>query len=123
MANPKDKGKTMKEQADDILGLVEVGTEEELKQVHAGGQKDSKWRRVVEAFLESGEKIWKIPAPEDGEYKVNAIKSGLDNALDGFADRGDEKPVKVTSSKAKALVLMYNTELVSEEEQEAVEAA
>lgn len=122
MAKSTQSGKTMKEQADDILAMMEVGTDEELKQVHAGGQKDSKWRRVVLAFYDAKEGIWKIPAPEDGPYKINAITSGLNNALDTLEEAGNKLPVRVTSSKAKGLVLLVNDEIVESADVENAEA-
>jgi hypothetical protein len=108
---------TMEAQADVLIAMLEDADEDELKQIHAGGVKDSKWRRVVQAFIDSGKPIQKFNIPDDGPVKLQAVTSGLQNVM----RRSENLPLKVKSSKLKKVVYLINTELVSEEAEPATE--
>lgn len=110
-------GQTMEDAASQLIGLLEDADETELKALHQGGVKDSKWRRVVEAFVESGRPIQKFNLA-NSDLKFGAVTSGLQNAI----RRGDGKyPVRVSSSKLKNTVMLVNTELVHDDAEPAAE--
>ena len=110
-------GQTMESQADALIGLLEDADESELAELHQGGVKDSKWRRVIEAFVDSGDPIKKFNLANT-DLKFGAVTSGLQNAI----RRGNDKyPVKVKSSKLKNVVMLVNTELVADDDETAAE--
>lgn len=107
---------TMAEQADALLSMLEDADERELAQIHAGGVKDSKWRRVAEAFLAREVPVQRFTVPTDGSLKIGAVTSGLQNVIarSKDADGNPTIPLKVKSSKLKGVVYLINTELVEE---------
>jgi len=120
MANkPAAERQSMADAAAELEALMEDTDEQELRQIHAGGVKDSKWRRVVDNFLDSGKPMRKFVIPDDGPIKLGAVTSGLQNVKKRSEDAGAPLPISITSSKLKKTVILVNTELYSEEEAEA----
>lgn len=108
---------SMKDAADELMGLLEDADPTELAQIQQGGVKDSKWRRVAEGFLSSGKEVQKIRVPEptgtEGELTFTAVTAGLQNVVRRAKRAGNPLNLKVKSSSLKREVYLVNTELVS----------